>query len=161
MQSIRKLDFIPSTAANDETRMTYFDPATEYMRPWKLFSLVCGIVLLLVGARYSGLPDWDVTVSLIMAVPAYLTAPCSLRVFLERKWKQLPKALFWMWFTIDGTYTAYWYFVDPAALMFRPANALASTALYAACGLVWLHQGSLRHLVENAVVLARNPRGSG
>lgn len=141
--------------------MTYFDPATEYVRPWKLFSLLCGIALLLLGARYSGLPDWDVTVSLIMAAPAYFTAPCSLRVFLERRWQQFPQALFWSWFTIDGTYTAYWYLVDPAALVFRPANALASSALYAACGLVWLHRGSLRQLVENAALLARNLRQNG
>jgi len=140
---------------------TYLNPPAEYMRPWKLFSLLCGIVILLLGARYSDLPDWDVAVSLIMAVPAYFTAPCSLRVVLERKWKQFPLALFWAWFTIDGTYAIYWYLVDPAALMFRPANALASSALYAACGLVWLHRGSLRELVANVVWLSRNLRQSG
>lgn len=117
-------------------------------------------MLLLLGARYSGLPDWDVSVSLIMAVPAYFTAPCSLRVFLERRWKQLPQALFWSWFTIDGTYTAYWYLMDPEALLFRPANALASSALYAACGLVWLHRGSPRQLVANAALRSRNLKQS-
>lgn len=141
--------------------MSYFDPATEYVRPWKLFSLLCGIVLLLIGARYSGLPDWDVTVSLVMAVPAYFTAPCSLRVVLERRWKQLPLALFWTWFTVDGTYVAYWYLVDPAALMYRPANALASSALYAACGLVWLHRGSMMSVVSNAATMFRDLRQSG
>lgn len=140
---------------------TYFNHLAEYVRPWKLLSLLCGIVILLLGARYSGLPDWDVSVSLIMAVPAYFTAPCSLRVVLERKWKQFPQALFWAWFTIDGTYAIYWYLVDPAALMFRPANALASSALYVACGLVWLHRGSLRELVANVVLLSRSLRQSG
>ena len=130
--------------------MQYLDPATEYLRPWKLLSLLCGIGILLVGARFSGLPDWDVAVSLIMAVPAYLTAPCSLRVFLERRWRQLPYALFWTWFSVDATYTAYWFFTEPAALLFRPANAAASLALYAACGLVWLHRGTLRQLIHNA-----------
>lgn len=136
--------------------MSYFDPAAEYARPWKLFSLLCGVLLLLLGARYSGLPDWDVSVSLIMAVPAYFTAPCSLRVFLERRWKQLPQALLWSWFTIDGTYTAYWYLVDPAALLYRPANALASSALYVACGLVWLKRGSLWPLLANTAVFLRS-----
>ena len=136
--------------------MSYFDPAAEYARPWKLFSLLCGVLLLLLGARYSGLLDWDVSVSLIMAVPAYFTAPCSLRVFLERSWTQLPQALLWSWFTIDGTYTAYWYLVDPAALLFRPANAVASSALYVACGLVWLHRGSLRQLLANTAVFLRS-----
>ena len=59
--------------------MPYFYPLTEYVRPWKLFSLLCGIALLIIGARYSGLPDWDVPVSLIMAVFAYFTAPCSMQ----------------------------------------------------------------------------------
>jgi hypothetical protein len=136
--------------------MTYFDPATEYVRPWKIFSLLCGIAFLLLGARYSRLPDWDVTVSFIMAVPAYFTAPCSLRVFLERRWKQFPLALFWSWFTIDGTYTAYWYLVDPGALVLRPANALASSALYGVCGLVWLQRGSLRQLAEKAAALSKS-----
>lgn len=140
--------------------MTFFDPATEYLRPWKLFSLVCGVGVLLMGARCSGLPDWDVGVSLIMAIPAYFAAPCSLRVFLERRWRQFPQALFWTWFTFDGTYTAYWYFTDPAALMFRPANAVASSALYAACGLVWLHRGSLRQLLENTAPLRRSTKPS-
>jgi hypothetical protein len=138
--------------------MTYFDPATEYVRPWKLFSLLCGIALLLLGARSSRLPDWDVTVSLIMAAPAYFTAPCSLRVFLERRWKQFPQALFWSWFTIDGTYTGYWYLVDPEALVLRPANALASSALYGACGLVWLQRRSLRQVTERAAALYQSLR---
>lgn len=112
--------------------------------------LFCGVGLLLLGARYAGLADWDAPVSFLMALPAYFTAPCSLRVALERRWAQLPLALFWTWLTVDGTYTLYWSLVDPAALIFRPANAMASLALYGACGLVWLHRGSLRQLVRNA-----------
>ena len=141
--------------------MPYFYPLTEYVRPWKLFSLLCGIALLIIGARYSGLPDWDVPVSLIMAVFAYFTAPCSMRVFLGRQWKQFPLAIFWTWFTVDGTYTIYWSFVDPAALIFRPANAMASLALYGACGLVWLHQGTLRQLVEKSLLLFRGRQKNG
>ena len=75
--------------------MAYFDPVAEYLRPWKLSSLAGGIVLLVLGAWYAELPDWDVPISLIMAVPAYFTAPCSLRVFLERRWVHFPVALFW------------------------------------------------------------------
>lgn len=60
----------------------------------------------------------DISVSLIMAVPAWSTAPCSLRVFLERRCEHLPQALFWSWFTIDETYAAYWYPVAPVALLF-------------------------------------------
>jgi len=133
----------------------YFYPPTEYFRPWKLFSLFCGIMFLLIGARYSGLSDWDVPISFIMAVVTYFTAPCSLRVFLERRWKQFPQALFWTWFSVDGTYAIYWHFVDPSALIFRPANAIASLALYGMCGLIWLHRGTLRQLVESTAVICR------
>jgi len=135
--------------------MSFFYPAVEYVRPWKLCSLSCGIILLMIGARYSCLPDWDVPISFIMAVFAYVTAPCSLRVFMDRQWKQLPQALFWTWFSVDGTYTIYWNLVDPAALIFRPANAMASLALYGMCALVWLHRGTLKQLVEHASLLCR------
>jgi hypothetical protein len=69
--------------------MSYLDPPAEYVRAWKLFSLLCRFSILLIGARCLGLPDWDVTVSFVMAVSAYLTAPCILGVVLERRWKQL------------------------------------------------------------------------
>ena len=137
--------------------MSYFYPAPEYLRPWKLFCLSCGIILLMIGARYSGLPDWDVPISITMAVVTYFTAPCSLRVLLERHWKQFPHALFWTWFSVDGTYTVYWFFVDPVALILRPANAMASLALYGMCGLVWLYRGTLRQLVEFTASLFRRP----
>lgn len=133
--------------------MCYFYPAVEYVRLWRLFSLFCGIAFLMIGAEYSGLPDWDVPISLIMAGFAYLTAPCSLRVLVERRWKQFPQALFWMWFTVDGTYTIYWQLIDSTALMFRPANAMASLALYGMCALVWWHRGTLRELVGHAASL--------
>jgi hypothetical protein len=136
-------------------QMTYFYPAFEYLRPWKLFSLLCGIIFLLIGAWFSGLPDWDMPISFIMAGFTYFTAPCSLRVFLERRWKQFPQALFWTWFSVDGTYTIYWYFVDPEALVLRPANAGISLALYGMCALVWMHRGTLRQLVEHTVLLRR------
>ena len=131
-----------------ELPMPYFYPAAEYFRPWKLFSLLCGIIFLLIGARYSGLPDWDVRISFIMAGFAYFTAPCSLRVFLERRWKLFPHALFWTWFTVDGTYTIYWHFVDSEALILRPANAGVSLALYGMCALVWWHRGTLKQMVD-------------
>jgi len=132
-----------------EFRMPYLYPPSEYARPWKLFSLACGIIFLLIGASYSGLPDWDLPISFIMAGVTYFTAPCSLRVFLERRWKQFPQALFWTWFSVDGTYTIYWYFVDPEALILRPGNAGVSLALYGMCALVWWYRGTLRQMIEH------------
>jgi len=46
---------------------------------------------------------------------------------------------------VDGCYTIYWYFKDPAALeMMRSANFFASLVLYGMCGLIWYYQGNLR-----------------
>ena len=49
----------------------------EYVRPWKLLSLAAGIALLVAGAFYYDAPDWDVAISFIMAILAYLSA-CGL-----------------------------------------------------------------------------------
>lgn len=115
----------------------YFYPLDEYLRPWKIVALAIGLLFLFAGALWSNLPDWDIGISLVMALPAYLTAAPSLRVVLEHRWRQLPYATFWTWLTVDGTYWAYWSWVNPAALELRHANAFASLALYGMCGLVW------------------------
>ena len=119
----------------------------EYLRPWKLFSLVVGVALLIAGAFYYESRDWDVPVSLIMAMLAYLTAPWSMRVILERQWKNWPAMLFATWLTVDGSYWLYWHLVNPAALELRDANFPASLSLYLMCGVIWLYNGSLRELL--------------
>ena len=120
----------------------------EYLRPWKLITLAAGVALLIAGSYFYVAPDWDIPISLIMAGLAYLTAPVSMRIILERKWKQFPLMLFYTWFTVDGSYAIYWYFVDPVALdLMRSANFPASLSLYATCGLVCLYRGSLKEAV--------------
>ncbi len=122
-------------------------PWTEYLRPWKLFTLAAGIALLVIGALLELAPDWDIAISFIMALLAYLTAPWSLHVLLARRWRLLPLALLATWFTVDGCYALYWHFENPAALaLMRAWNAPASLALYGLCGLLWLYRGSLREL---------------
>ena len=120
---------------------------TEYFRPWKLFTLAIGIALLILGSFYYDAPDWDIPISFIMAILAYITAPWSLRVILERRWRLWPAMLLATWFTVDGGYAIYWHFKDPIALeMMRAANFPASLSLYGMCGIVWLYRGSLRQL---------------
>lgn len=123
----------------------------EWRRPWKLFSLACGIALLIAGAYHYDAPDWDIPISLIMATLAYLTAAWSLRALLERRWRLLPLALFWTWFTVDGCYWLYWRAQDPFALeAMRSANFPASLSLYGMCGLVWLYRGTLTEALADA-----------
>lgn len=120
----------------------------EYARPWKLLTLALGIGFLILGAGYFKAVDWDVPISLIMAVLAYLAAPWSLRVILERKWNLWPAMLIATWFTIDGSYWLYWHFRNPNALeSMRKANFFASLSLYGICGIIWLYRGSLRQLL--------------
>jgi hypothetical protein len=143
----------PADAPHSATSWT-----TELLRPWKLFSLACGVGLLIAGSYVYSALDWDIPISLIMAILAYLTAPWSLRVVLERRWKLLPLALLATWFTVDGCYWIYWHYRNPLALEWmRAANFPASLSLYGACGLVWLYRGSLREMVRDARALLRSP----
>jgi hypothetical protein len=117
--------------------MKYLYPLNEYTNERKLIIFQFGLLFLFLGAELSGLPDWDIGVSLLMGLCAYVTAAPSLRVLFERRWAHAPYAAFWTWFTVDGSYLIYWTLVDPAVLVLRPANACASLALYLMCGLVW------------------------
>lgn len=134
----------------------FYEPA-EYARPWKLFSLWCGIALLVCGSYIMPAPDWDVPISLLMAIITYITAPCSMRVLLERRWRLAPIALFFTWFAVDGIYSIYWILVDKQAWEFmRWGNAPASLSLYLICGLIWYPKCSLReHLTTIYCVLFR------
>jgi len=108
----------------------------NYTHPWNLVTLAIGVALLLLGAGYA--PDWDVPISLIMASFSYLTASWSMNVMVRRQWRKFPLMLFFTWWTVDGCYALYWYFVDPVALeLMREVNWPASLALYWACGVVW------------------------
>jgi hypothetical protein len=120
----------------------------EYLRPWKLVTFAIGLALLIVGAIYDQAVDWDIPISLIMAACAYLTAPWSMRVVLERRWRRFPLMLFATWFSVDGCYWLYWRETKPAVLeIMRSANFPASLALYGLCGAIWLYRGSLRELL--------------
>lgn len=133
-------------------------PVTEYLRPWKLFSLAVGIGLLIAGAYHYAYVDWDVPVSLLMAILAYLTAPWSTRVILDRQWKRWPAMLFATWLTVDGSYWLYWSLVNPAALELREANFFASLSLYFITGVIWLPRCSLAQLLSETQRALREMR---
>lgn len=134
----------------------------ELRRPWKLGSLSVGIVLLVVGSFYYQAPDWDIPISFIMGLSAYLTAPWSMHVLVERQWKRFPLMLFFTWFTVDGCYWLYWHFNNPVALeQMRAANFFASLCLYAICGLIWYYNGSLKQLLERVKQIITRPGTSG
>jgi hypothetical protein len=120
----------------------------EILRPWKLFTLCIGLFLLIWGSFHYAAPDWDIPICLIMAFFAYLSAGWSMHVMVERRWRDFPLMILATWWTVDGCYSLYWYFRNPAALdLMRDVNAPASLCLYWMCGLVWFWNGSLKELV--------------
>lgn len=120
----------------------------EYLRPWKLATFALGLVVLIVGADYYRVPDWDYPISFIMATMTYLTAPWSVEAVWQRKWKRMPLVLLWYYLTVDGSYWIYWRSVSPDALDLRAANFMTSSWLYWLCGFFWLHKGPLRTLIR-------------
>ncbi len=109
-----------------------------YRSRWNLATLAIGIGLLIGGSFYYRAPDWDISISLIMAGFAYLSAAWSLQVVVFRAWKHWPLMVLATWWAVDGCYALYWSFQNPAALeIMREVNWPASLALYWMCGLVW------------------------
>ena len=141
--------------------MSFFYAPSEYLRPWKLATFAFGVALMIAGAIYTPLPDWDIPISLIMPAISYLTAPCSVRTFVDRRWRHLPLALFFTWVAVDGSYAIYWHFRDPSVLAnMRSANAPISLVLYCLCGVFWLYRGSLPELYSDlraAITRGRAP----
>lgn len=130
----------------------------EFSRPWKLITLAIGIAILIVGAQIEQLPDWDIGLSVFMAVATYLTAPWAIRVFIERRWKWTPLAVYVAWMSIDGIYFAWNYHgLGPMVDDFRRANWPASTCLYLLCGFIWLYRGSLKDFAASLRALRRAP----
>lgn len=121
---------------------------TEPFRAWKLATLAASITLLIVGSYVMPAPDWDIPISIGMAVATYLLAPWSVDVFARRRWLLMPVAAYAACLCIDGIYTAYWAHEDPAALVMRPAQWPASLLMFLACGMVWRHRGDLRSLLR-------------
>ncbi|MBR0071997.1 MAG: hypothetical protein IJP87_06625, partial [Campylobacter sp.] len=88
----------------------------DYLRVWKLFTLACGIGLLIIGSFVTPAIDWDIPISFIMGIATYIFAPITARSLFRRYWKCLPLGVFGAWLSIDGVYWAYWAWQNPEAL---------------------------------------------
>ena len=51
----------------------------DLVQPWKVVTLLAGLGLLVAGSHYYQFQDWDIGISLIMGVMAYVFAPWSVR----------------------------------------------------------------------------------
>lgn len=128
----------------------------EYFRPWKLTTFAIGMAWLLWGAVYHQFSDWDIGISLIMGILAYLTAPWCVQVLIERRYRMYPLALIAWIVTVDTSYCAYHWAMGNAII--RDANFITSTLFYFICGFFWLHKGpliDLFNLVAHPVASAK------
>lgn len=141
--------------------MSFLYSKAEYLRPWKLGALALGMGVLIVGSFVAPAPDWDVPVTVIMAMCTYVLAPPTMRVLLARQLRLLPVAALATWIAVDGAYSLYWYLRDPEVLaLMRSANAQASLPLYGLCGMFCVYRGSLRELAADLrLALRRKHRG--
>lgn len=128
--------------------------ARELVRPWKLFSFCISISLLLCGALYFEIQDWDVGVTLLMGGLTYLLAPWSVYIIFSairyrpKNWYfHIISALIAWLFVVDWVYMLYHTIVGNQTL--REANFYASTPIYFMAGIVWLYRGSLKEMVNN------------
>lgn len=110
----------------------------ELVNPWRLASLVVGLLLLVAGSI--GLPsdDWDLGICFVMGLPAYVLAPWAFRQVFYFRWKWWFAAALAFWFSVDGTYWLYWglkgfYALEP----FRPANFFYCTPIFWIAGFIW------------------------
>jgi len=108
------------------------------INPWRLVSLVAGLALLILGSVLLPSADWDIAVCFVMGIPAYILAPWSFRQIWYFRWKWWPLAALAFWFSVDVTYTAYWWCRDFQPLQeFRPANFFYCTPIFWIAGFVW------------------------
>lgn len=90
------------------------DWSREWIRPWKLATLACGLALLCWGAIEERLADWDIGLSFLMGLLTYLFAPWTIQVVRlaiatrpRGWWWHLAVAAFTAWAVTDGSYVGY------------------------------------------------------
>lgn len=140
----------------------------ELVRPWKLTVFFAGMAWLLWGAVTYRFPDWDVGISILMGVLAYLFAPWVVRLIATAVRYRRPGwvlsvvvALAVAWAVVDGSYVAYNTLLGHS--MLRMENTLVSSALFFGLGLAVSYRGSARELAaelfgrRNKTVVANAP----
>jgi len=123
----------------------------ELVRPWKLAVFIAGMAWLLWGAVTYRFPDWDVGISVLMGLLAYLFAPWVVRLITTAVRYRRPGwvlsvmvALVVTWAVVDGSYLAYNTLLGHP--MLRIDNALVSSALFFGLGVAVSYRGSAREL---------------
>jgi hypothetical protein len=103
---------------------------------WKPITFLFGFAWLLWGALFFDYPDWDVGVSVVMALSTYLTADKAVGWILSGKPRNLLAAALVSWWAVDGSYTLYWSIVRPE-VMIREGQWAMSLCLFLLAGFIW------------------------
>lgn len=129
-----------------------------YLNPWRLFTLACGAALLHYGVYYMPAPDWDVTVSYLMAFSTYLMMPLFDKYRRERSTWIV--AFLIANFCGDTTYGLYWDYMENH-LVSQVINYPASMSLFLACWVIWcLIPETLHHTLKPVNHLIHRSGGS-
>lgn len=104
---------------------------------WKNSTFLVGLFGLILGALYLDYPDWDIRVSILMALSTYLTADKFILAIKQKSYSKVALLTLGAWWSIDGVYWLYWSLVD-TTVMIREGQWSASLCLYLLCGLVWV-----------------------
>lgn len=126
----------------------------EWVRPWKIFIFVIGMSWLFYGALNWNYPDWDIGVSIIMGLLAYMFAPWSVSTFMKaikyrhKAWiLAIVLCLFSWLFVVDFSYFLWHTYAGNT--MIRYENFLVSSFLYLIAGFTWLYKGSFKEMVDD------------
>ena len=109
-------------------------------------------MLLIYGALVYKISDWDINISVIMAICTYITAPIVTHVFwssmqLKSTVLLFCLAVFMLWVSVDGVYVVYHFIANNQT--FRYENFCASLFIYLFCGTIWSYDKPLRNFVQN------------
>ena len=107
-----------------------------YLNPWRLFTLLVGLCLLLYGADYYQAPDWDWGISFWMAGATYAAMPWFDKWIRSNELDEMiAAAVLWI-ACVDTVYCEYLIF-HRMTLEMRGVNFGASTAIFGMCWVVW------------------------
>ena len=98
---------------------------------FKNITFLIGLAWLLYGATTFSYLDWDVGVSLVMAFSTYFTADKVIDRLRSLDLSKYPVAMLYTWFSVDGSYTIYWFFVDRSVLLAMRPRELGMMLLLA------------------------------
>lgn len=103
---------------------------------WKYTTFLIGFAWLIYGAMFFDYPDWDIGVSIVMAVSTLGAADVAWKIMKQQIYRLFPMAAMATWWCVDGSYTTYWSIVDPT-VMIREGQWPMSLCLFLLCGAVW------------------------